>query len=118
MASFKVHAGDWPQGVAHLNFGVIVMPPEKIWQQWGEKLKVEELESVEVATEDSVKRLGGAIGWGVVGGTLLGPVGLLAGLLLGGRGKEVCFVAKFRDGRKLLATCDAKLYQQLLAKVF
>src|SRR3546814_10870207 len=47
---------------------------------------------LEPASEESVKRIGGTLGWGAAGALVLGPVGLLAGLLAGGRGTEVTFV--------------------------
>ena len=71
--------------------------------------------TVEPATEESVKRLGGTLGWGVAGGLLLGPVGLLAGLLAGGRHKEITFICVFQDGKKIVATADNKTYVKLLA---
>lgn len=52
------------------------------------------------------------------GAALLGPVGLLAGLLLGGKGTDVTFIAQFKDGRKMLATTDAKAFTKLQALVF
>ena len=66
----------------------------------------------------STHQLGGTVGWGVVGATLLGPVGLLAGLLLGGKGKDVTFIMKLKDGRKLLGTVDGKTYTKLNALIF
>lgn len=83
-----------------------------------EGIPFSDLESVDLATEDSVKRVGGTVGWGAAGAIALGPVGLLAGLLLGGRGKDVTFVAKFKDGRKILATTDSKTYTKIAAAVF
>lgn len=118
MAKITVHAGDFPAGQASLNFGVLLMPSEKLWHQWGEKIQCEQLEAVEMASEESVKRLGGTIGWGAVGGALLGPAGLLAGLLLGGKSTEVTFVVRFKDGRKMLATSDTKTYGALLKFAF
>lgn len=117
MAKITVHAGDFRKGDGALHFGILVLPTdEKPFA--GESIKVSELEEVDVASEESVKRLGGTIGWGVVGGVLLGPVGLLAGLLAGGRKKEVTFVARFKDGRKLLATTDNKTFTTLKAAAF
>ena len=81
-------------------------------------MRLSSLATVEIATEESVKRAGGTIGWGAAGAVLLGPVGLLAGLLLGGRGKEITFVAVFRDGRKILGTINSKGYQEMLAATF
>lgn len=48
----------------------------------------------------------------------LGQVGLLAGLILGGNKKEVTFVAKFKDGRKMLATTDSKSFTKMQAATF
>ena len=45
---------------------------------------------------------------------MLGPVGLL----LGGKKKEVTFIARFKDGRKMLATTDNKTFVSLKAQVF
>lgn len=83
-----------------------------------ETVKATELQELEVASEESLKRLGGTLGWGIAGGLLLGGVGALAGLLVGGRAKEVTFVAKFKDGRKLLATTDASTFKAIQAATF
>lgn|SRR5690625_3429556 len=117
MAKIKVHAGDFRKGDGALHFGILVLPTEEK-PIAGEGIKLSELEEVEVASEESVKRLGGTIGWGVAGAVILGPVGLLAGLLAGGRKKEVTFVAKFKDGRKLLATTDSKTFTAMKAATF
>ena len=77
-----------------------------------------EVEEVSLATEENVKRLGGTVGWGVAGAALLGPIGLLAGLLLGGKGKDVTFILKLKDGRKMLATTDSKTFTKIAAMAF
>lgn len=117
MAKIKVHAGDFLKGDGQLSFGSLILKTKE-HSFIGETIPVTNLEAVEIATEESVKKLGGTIGWGTVGWLLLGPVGLLAGLLAGGRKKEVTFVAKFKDGRKLLASTDSKTYTKLQAAVF
>jgi len=118
MAKIRIHAGDFlPNRDGQLTFGSLVLPTaEKAFA--GEAISITKLESVEVATEESVKRLGGTVGWGVAGAVVLGPVGLLAGLLLGGKGKDVTFAATFKDGRRLLATTDSKTFTKLKAQVF
>lgn len=83
-----------------------------------ETIKATELQELEVASEESLKRLGGTLGWGIVGGLALGGVGALAGLLVGGRSKEVTFVAKFKDGRKLLATVESTTFKAIQAATF
>ena len=118
----KVHAGDflspgagWLKG-GWKSFTLVLLTPEQSWA--GEKIALDQLETVEPASEENVKKIGGTVGWGAAGAVLLGPVGLLAGLLVGGRKKEVTFVAKFKDGRKLLATTDNKTFTILQAAVF
>lgn len=115
MANVQIHAGDWAVKGVPFTQGTFFFPAGG-WKV--EKIPVTQLASVEVATEDAVKRLGGAAGWGLVGAALLGPVGLLAGLLAGGNAKTVTFVAEFKDGRKMLATVDHKGFRQLRAAVF
>ena len=117
MAKVTVHAGDFLKGDSQFSFGSLVLRTEA-HSFVGEAIPITQLESVEVASEESVKKIGGTVGWGAAGALVLGPVGLLAGLLLGGRKKEVTFVAKFKDGRKLLATTDSGTYTKLQAAVF
>jgi hypothetical protein len=118
MATIKIHAGDFPACSAKATFGAMVLPwkPGDGWTS--EAVKFTEIESLEKASEESVKKLGGTVGWGLVGATLLGPVGLLAGLLAGGRKNEVTFVCQFKDGRKMLATTDAKTFTKMQAAIF
>ena len=116
MGKIKVHAGDFPHTAAGVYGNTFTFPKT---QGFGiDKVPLSELISVEVASEENVKKIGGSVGWGVAGAVLLGPLGLLAGLLGGGRKKEVTFVAVFKDGRRLLATTDSKTYTQLLAATF
>lgn len=77
------------------------------------------LESVAIQTEDETRSLLGAAGWGLVGSMLLGPTGLVLGALWGARKqKEVCFDARFKDGRKFLAVADVPTFQKLKAVTF
>ena len=113
---FRVLAGDFRQGKHHQFVGdVFLMKGDGFFR---EKIRSVEVQDLELATEESVKRLGGTVGWGIVGGALLGPVGLLAGLLAGGRGKDVTFVCTLKDGRKFMATAPAKVYKEILASRF
>jgi len=83
-----------------------------------ESVDARNIEALEVASEESVKRFGGTVGWGLAGGLLLGPLGLAAGLLTGGQGKDVTFVCKLKDGRKFLATAPSKTFTALQAASF
>ena len=119
MAKFKVEAGDF-------------IAEEHGWLTWDDRLRLpvekgsaryelislSRLETVEAATEESVKRLGGTVGWGLAGAVVLGPVGLLAGLLAGGKKKRVTFIAVLDDGRKFMATGSHKDYIKMQAATF
>ena len=115
--SFEVHAGDFKKGKDHqfLKNKLVMKRPGKFFR---ENIKLNQIETVEIASEDAVKRIGGTVGWGIAGGLVLGPVGLLAGLLAGGKGKNVTFVCQLKDGRKFLATASSKIYTGLTAAVF
>ena len=121
MAKITIHAGDFkvsPNDTVSAyvlgNFNLLTY--EHPFS--GELIPVNQVLELEKASEESVKKIGGTIGWGIAGAALLGPVGLLAGLLLGGRKNEVTFVCKFRDGRKLLGTTDSKTFTKIQAAVF
>lgn len=117
MAKIKVHAGDFLKEDGNFSFGSLQLKTKEHWII-GEIIHSSELKVVEAASEESVKRIGGTVGWGVAGAAILGPVGLLAGLLAGGRGKDVTFVAEFKDGRKLMGTTDSKTFTALKAACF
>lgn len=85
---------------------------------FGEKVQLDQIAEATIADEESVKRIGGTVGWGAAGAVLLGPVGLLAGLVLGGKSKDVTFVGVLKDGRKFMATCTGNEWKQILAARF
>ena len=117
LGTLEVHAGDFDKGNDH-QFVVDELIMKRHSKFFRERIPAAHIEEVEVASEENVKRLGGTIGWGVVGGVLLGPAGLLAGLLLGGKGKKVTFICKLKDGRRFLASTSSKTYTEILATQF
>ena len=124
MANIQIHAGDFTKGKGVISANDMAFSFTAAWAPGDGLLgksntfTKHDVEEVSVATEESVKRVGGTVGWGAVGALTLGPVGLLAGLLLGGKGKDVTFIMKFKDGRKMLATTDSKTFTKLAAMVF
>ena len=117
MATIRVHAGDFLKSDGRFQFGILILNTNE-HPFLGENIPLSQLAEVALASEENVKKLAGTVGWGVAGAVLLGPLGMLVGLLAGGRKKEVTFVAKFKDGRKLLATTDSGTYTKLVAAVF
>lgn len=126
MATFKVIAGDFGEGKT----GQILVGPLYRKSGHGFNLPVQghtfktehigtgQIESLEIATEENLKKLGGAIGWGVVGGLAFGPVGALAGVLAGGRKHEITFVCLFKDGRKFIGCCSTKTFTDIQTACF
>ncbi len=124
MASLTIHAGDFTKGKGSITILGGVFSITTPWASGDgfsgnvHTFSSAEIEELNIATEENVKRVGGTVGWGVAGAALLGPVGLLAGLLLGGKGKDVTFVIKFTNGKKMLATTDSKTFTKLSAMAF
>jgi len=111
MAKIKILAGNFSKGNCDYSHGNFHFVHNKV-------ISDKQLDAVEIATEENVKKIGGTIGWGVAGGAVFGPVGLLAGLLLGGKSKEVTFIAKFQNGMKFIATTDSKTFTKLQSITF
>lgn len=108
MATIQVHAGDFNKTHAVLSGGRLLMPTAA-HRYKGENI-TDSLIEVQLATEENIKKMGGTVGWGVTGALILGPVGLLAGLLLGGKKKEITFVAKLSDNKTFIGTADNKTF--------
>lgn len=120
MAFIKIAAGDFKEGKDSEWRGgfdnYFLMKNEEQFSR--EKISVTEIEEIEVASEESVKRLGGTIGWGIAGAALFGGAGLVAGLISGGQGKDITVVCKFKDGRKFLGSMSSKAFAEIQARLF
>jgi len=106
MGKVTLVGGNFGTGTAHLVSGAKINLPGS----GSGAIPLHRIESVEVATEQSVKRLSGTLGWGAVGAVALGPIGMLAGLIAGGNSKEVSFIAILEGGWVFIATTDIKTF--------
>ena len=104
----KIIAGDLTQGEWEFEGGTLWGPFEQI-EVAGKIAKVTQ------QTEESVKALSETLGWGLAGALVFGPLGALAGVVLGGNRKEICALVELKDNRKFLAVMDPKVYQKFLA---
>ncbi len=117
MASFKVLGGDFKANDSSLHRGTLLLyDPRRNSFLADTEIPASQIASVEVVTEENVKRAGGTVGWAAAGGLLLGPLGLLGGALLGGRGKDITFLCTLRDGRRFLANASSEAYKEFLAE--
>lgn len=74
-----------------------------------------EIQNIEIITEENKKKFIGTAGWGLVCGLALGPLGLIAGILAGGNKKEFLIACELKNGKKLIAKVDSKIYKSLLS---
>lgn len=119
MAHIQIHAGDFTSGKGAISikaniFTVIVAwaPGDGFFGKAYTFFK-QDIEELIQATEENMKRFGEVVDWRGAGVTLFGPVSLLTGLLYGGKGKDVTFILKLKDGRKMLASTDSKTFTKL-----
>lgn len=69
LGQFEVYAGDFKKCKNHYRYrNKLVM--SKRWRLFRERIKLKNIESVEVASEEAVKRQGVIVGWGVAGARL------------------------------------------------
>ncbi|MFJ3386337.1 MULTISPECIES: hypothetical protein [unclassified Lysinibacillus] len=80
-------------------------------------LNKETVSSYELVTEEHRKSAVSGVGRGLVGGALLGPVGLLAGLSAKNKGTHT-LVIEFEDGKRSLIEINEKIYKLLMQKMF
>jgi hypothetical protein len=144
MARIKVHGGDFVPGASgSFSFGVLRLPTPGGFIFGGipltthEQIPLSKLMRVEAINKEMKHRTGAAVGRGLLGATIAGPIGSVAGVLFGGplgiiaagttalvgftttnHKSEVTFEAEFEGGRRLLATTNTATYIKLLAAAF
>ena len=122
MPSVDVHAGDFSTGQIPFKWGRFHLRWVRGGKFFGwsvrERIRATELASVEIASQEDVKRLWGTLGLGLAGGIAFGGLGMLAGALVGGRQKRVTFIGVFHDGRRILATTDQKTFIKIQSAAF
>lgn len=112
MTKIVVHGGSFdPAYVGTFKYNRLLLKP--LNEAAAVAYTLQDLASVEIASEEAVKKLGGTFVWGLAGAVVAGPLGALTGLLVGGRKTEVTFLAGFADGRKLVATIDRRAYAEM-----
>jgi hypothetical protein len=108
MAKIKVHAANFPYLEINAT-GSCIFIKTGAFQLTGETIHGSRLVTIESASEDSVKKVGGAIGWGSSEAfSLLGRV--VSRGIAWRKQKEVTFVAEVDDGRKFMGTTDHKTF--------
>jgi len=115
MAKITVLSGDFLQGEGEYRQGAFRLKT-LVNTSLGVEIKVSSFKTLEIATESSVTNRS-ALGFGLAGAMLLGPVGAIAGYLMAGQDTEVTFLATLKDGRTLLAATDSATYQDIVQRL-
>lgn len=90
----------------------IVIPK---WLIFSHTIRRDEIASVELVTDKNKVNVASAIGGAAVGAILAGPLGMLAGSLLAGKGKAVVLHVTLTDGRQFICSAKPKDHELLLA---
>lgn len=110
--SINVLSGDFKKGMHHRYSNCFMMRKDRIFLR--EKLSSSLVDKLEIANDENVISIGGSVGWGLAGAALLGPVGMLTGIIFGGkRGKNITFVCKFKDGRKFIGVTSERTFSSI-----
>ncbi|KAF1310773.1 hypothetical protein BLX42_12265, partial [Pseudomonas sp. SG-MS2] len=112
MTRLTVQSGDFLQGEGEYRNGSLTLKTPRSPSP-GERISLARISDLRLASLESNRSLGTALGWGMAGALVAGPVGLLAGLWLGGKEEEATFLATFKDGRKLMASTDGKTWSKI-----
>ncbi|WEK29730.1 MAG: hypothetical protein P0Y58_23010 [Candidatus Pseudomonas phytovorans] len=112
MTRLTVQSGDFLQGEGEYRNGSLTLKTPRSPSP-GERISLTRISDLRLASLEPSRSLGSALGWGVAGALVAGPVGLLAGLWLGGKEEEATFLVTFKDGRKLMAITDGKTWSKI-----
>lgn len=114
MAQNKVIAGDY------LNFSILkVSNVISLVSGFKTILNLDKstVENYEVITEEHRKSAVSGVSRGLVGGVLLGPVGMLAGLSAKNKSTHTIAI-EFIDGKRSLIEVNDKIYKAFMQKMF
>lgn len=81
-------------------------------------IPMSDITEFQVVTEENKASILGKVGWGAAGLVVLGPLGLLAGVLGGGNKRDRLMVIKMRDGRSAMIKGNAADAEALMAATF
>ena len=73
--------------------------------------------SVEIATEEKVKKAGGNISHALIDGGRYGNIRVMRGIFYGPNPQDVVFIVTFYDGKKALAKAHQKVFMQIQADI-
>ena len=85
---------------------------------FGKKLKLANIASFEVVTEENVKKFGTTLGTAALGGVVFGGAGAVVGAIAGGNKNESVIVIQCFEGTKGMARADSVMMDAIRKAVF
>lgn len=83
-----------------------------------EEIPLDQIETIQIVTEQKNKDGAQAAVAGLAGGLVLGGVGALAGVLSAGNSKALTVAIKFKDGRGVLLECKPSEFEAIYSGHF
>ena len=114
MAKNTVIAGDFMGGIVSASLGMVSIAKGFSVRRDINKSTVV---NYEIIDESKRKSAGSAVGRGLAGSLLLGPVGMLAGLSAKSKGTHTLAI-EFEDGKKSMIEVDDKVYKVIMKVLF
>ncbi len=112
--TFEVLTGDFAKGAHHQCVsGNLLMKNDGRFLR--ETIPLSEIVEIRKEMEGTGGSFGGAVGLGLVGGLVLGPLGAAAGLLKGGVTTYITFICSLKDGRTFIASAKRKVFEEISA---
>lgn len=114
----QVHAGDWkpgPAGVGKTMGGRLKRLVMSKGMFRHERIKPNQIETVEIVTQGNETSVLGKVAWGAAGAVTLGGLGLLAGVIGGGNKSVMTVILRLKDGRSALISGKSKEIHLLMA---
>lgn len=112
--TFKIIAGDFKIGNEH-QFLSGQLTLKKDGKFLRVKYKLSDLKSLERVSQEEGRSGGKAVGWGVAGAVVAGPLGAVAAGYLGSKKNEVTFVCQLNDGKQFVGVMNTSDYAKLEA---
>lgn len=113
-AKNKVISGDYNHFIVCNSFGKITLA---MGFKKGIEVSKNTVANYEVMDSSTKKSATSAVGRGLLGAMLVGPVGALAGLSAKEKGVHIVAI-EFIDGKKSLLEVDEKIYKALISALF
>lgn len=114
LGMFRILAGDFKIGNDHqFTSGQLLLKKEGKFLR--AKYKVSDLSALERVSQEEGRSAGKAVGWGVAGALVAGPLGAVAAGYLGSKKNEVTFICRLNDNSQFVGVMKNSDYAKLEA---